>query len=403
LNKVLILSLIMLLFSCSNVAKDAVTASDTDTDADTDADMDNDADTDADTGANFDECTAVTEGAGNTYQPADIVFVIDNSPSLEDEIAEVRSNMNEFSQMITASGIDVQIVMISCLEGNCVAPNGGGNEFYGICIDPPLGAADGCQGNPDVGPVTDDTNLPFYKHLETRVPSVKGLTWIIETYEDDNTHTDEGWHDMIRTNSSKHFVVVSDDGDQWSASDFENALLALNPALFADYLFHGIFSYMSKDEACELGSDEPCCKFAAPGGDSTVNWDTYGELVDLTGGVSSDLCLQDFDAVFNALGASVIANSVINCDWIIPEPPEGETLDPNLLNVEFVYDGNSYFVGHVENANECGNVENGWYYDNSDNPTKIYVCPQTCEWFQSVENAQLIIKFGCVTEDAVVE
>ncbi len=351
----------------------------------------------------FDDCVALTEGAQNSYQPADIVFVIDNSPSLEDEIAAVRANMNDFSAAIMDSGIDVQIAMISCRPGDC-GSTGGGATFYGICIDAPLGADGGCVGDPEEGPVTDDTNLPHYKHLSTRVPSMKGLRWIVETYQDDNLHTTEGWHDMIRDDSVKHFVLVSDDADEWTPSEFETALLALDPVRLAGYKFHGIFSYMSKDDACELSDTEPCCTYAAPEDDPDLYWDTYADLVTSTGGVSGDLCLQDFDPVFEALGSSVITSSELSCEWEIPDPPEGETLHPNLVNVEFLHDGDtSDMIGHIGSVDDCVNAPNAWYYDDPDDPTMIYVCPQTCEWFQSVDDARLIIHFGCETEDVEID
>jgi len=387
--------------SCEKSSTDDV-GTDADADSDADGDADSDADGDSDTGEDsdpFDDCTSVSEGANNSLQPADIIFAIDNSPSLEDEIAAVRANMNEFSQAIIDSGIDVHIAMISCLPGDCGNSGGGTSEFYGICLDPPLGASDGCQGDPDVAPVSDDTNLPEYLHLSTRVPSFKVLEWIIATYPDGNDLTDTGWHDILRPGASKHVVVVSDDADETHAADFDAAFLALDP-LLAGYKFHGIFAPMSKDDACAIDPSEPCCEFAAPL-DPTLDWNAYQTLVDGTGGVMGDLCLQDFDPVFDALAADVISSSEINCEWAIPDPPDDMDLDPNLVNVEFVHDGDSYVVGRVESAEDCDDVTNGWYYDDNENPTMIYVCPQTCEWFQSEEDASLTIHFGCESEYAV--
>jgi hypothetical protein len=203
---------------------------------------------------------------------------------------------------------------------------------------------------------------------------------------------------MLRPGAVKHVVVISDDTDETSATDFDTAFQALDP-LLEEYMFHGIFAYLSKEDACAISEDEPCCEFAAPGGEGVP----YKELVELTGGISGDLCLQDFDPVFEELATSVIGSSEISCEWAIPEPPDDEELDPNKVNVEFIYDDGdeSYFVGHVDSLEDCDDVAHGWYYDDNDDPTMIYVCPQTCEWFQSVDDAQLIIHFGCETEDAV--
>ena len=334
----------------------------------------------------FAECAAVSETAENTYQPLDIIFTIDNTPSMLDEINEVRANMNLFSERIVESGLDAQIVLISCLPGDC-----GNNRFHGICIDDPLGAVGGCTGDDPF----DDTNLPKYLHVSRRVASVKGLGITLSSFED--------WRSMLRPGAKKHFVIVSDDTDETSAAAFDEGVLALDGALFEDYQFNGIFAYMSKDAACAIDGDEPCCTYAAPEGNAD-SWDTvYRDLVEMTGGVSGDLCLQDFDPVFDELAESVIASAELSCEWEIPPPPDGETIDPERVNINFLDgDGNKVLIGNILSAAQCDQVENAWYYDNPENPTKVFVCPDTCDWIQSYSKAQIVLQFGCETETIVV-
>ena len=57
--------------------------------------------------APFDGCVSVSETATAGRGPADVIFVIDNTPSMEDEIEEVRANMNAFSQMVADEGLDL--------------------------------------------------------------------------------------------------------------------------------------------------------------------------------------------------------------------------------------------------------------------------------------------------------
>ncbi|MBN2341591.1 MAG: hypothetical protein JXX29_21625 [Deltaproteobacteria bacterium] len=417
LAMVLIIILAGLEISCSKVDNDAEadaqSESPTNSDNDPsslDSDNSNSELNEGDTGAEeieFQECAAVSEQAENTREPADIIFVIDNSKSLYDEIEMVRANMNDFSQQIMSSGIDPRIVIISCLPGDCGST---GSVSYGICIDPPLGAADGCEytnDEPDTDdpeePVTDDTNIPVYKHISIRVPSMKGLEWLISTYDDNNVLTVEGWHDMIRTNSVKHVVVVSDDGDETTADEFDAAFTALSPDL-VDYQFHGIFAYTAKDLA---EADDPCSTYAAPSSpdaDPPIYWDSYTALVERTSGVSGDLCEQNFDPVFEALGSSVIASSKLNCEWALPTPPDGETLDPDLVNVRFSSATvDAYLVGNVPSAADCPPDTHGWYYDDATAPSRIYVCPDTCTWFQNQTDATLSIEFGCVTQTVMAE
>jgi hypothetical protein len=193
-----------------------------------------------------------------------------------------------------------------------------------------------------------------------------------------------------------HFVVISDDGDEYTAQQFKDALAALSPPV-QNYHFHGIFSFMSKEDACAISSSEPCCTYAAPDGEGV----TYKELVADTGGVAANLCDQDFDPVFQQFATSVIASAKLSCEWVIPPPPQGEALDPNRVNVDFIdADDNRTRLGRVDGAADCANVEHGWYYDDPLKPTKVLVCPDTCAWIQGKPGARIDIQFGCATEIA---
>ncbi|MDJ0765080.1 MAG: hypothetical protein QNJ97_19010 [Myxococcota bacterium] len=362
--------------SASTEPVDGSIGADTEADTNSEGDTEPEGDTDS-----FEECVAVNELAENVFQPLDIVFTIDNTPSMLDEINEVRENMNHFSNEIIQSGLDVRIILISCLPGEC-----DNDKFHGICIDPPLGDEGGC---PEDGPYSD-TNLPTYLHVSERVPSVKGLERTIETYPQ--------WAEMMRPGAVKHFVIVSDDTDETLPDAFIQGLQALDPLMFNDFQFNGIFSYMSKDAACAISQDEPCCEFAAPEGQAP-DWTVYKTLVEMTDGVSGDLCLQDFDPVFEELAESVIDSAMLSCEWVIPDPPEGETLDPNLINMAFVAgDGTVHLLGRVDSVDSCENADNAWYYDDPNDPTMVYVCPQTCAWIQGDPNAEIMIQFGCETE-----
>lgn len=330
--------------------------------------------------ASFEGCVAVGEVAKNTVQPADIIFTVDNSPSMRDEIEWTRANLNAFSQKIADEGLDPRIVMISCLPGDC---DGHPNNF-GICVAPPLGKAGGC---PDGGPY-DDSNPPGYLHIDLRMPSQKALERIVSTHDQ--------WASVLRPTAVTHFVVISDDGSEWTAQQFQDAIGGLTPAI-TDYHFHSIYSFLGKEDACAISSTEPCCKYAAPSGEGV----DYETLVASTGGVGADLCAQDFAPVFDQFAASVIASAALSCEWVIPPPPNGETLNPNLVNVSFIDGaGDPLLIGRVDTVAGCAGVENGWYYDNPSQPTKVLVCPQTCAWIQGKPGAKMDIQFGCATEFA---
>jgi len=330
----------------------------------------------------FQSCASVTETAQNSYQPVDIVIVIDNTPSMLDELDATRSNMNKLSKTIGTSGLDYHIVLISCLPGDCE-----NDKFHGICVDPPLGKTGGCTAVPP-----SDTNPPRYLHVSEKIPSRKGLERTIETYAE--------WKAMMRPDAARHVVIISDDTDEYSATQFNDALLKLDPG-FAGYKFHGIFAFQSKEAACAVSSSEPCCTYAAPGGEGVP----YKELVKLTGGVQADLCMQSFDPVFDQIATSVIQGAKLSCSWPLPAPPDGKQLDPTKVNVEYIDgSGASTVFGKVSSSADCSKVKgDAWYYDNETKPTKILVCPQTCTKIQGQAQAQMVIHFGCKTEIAPIE
>jgi hypothetical protein len=90
-----------------------------------------------------------------------------------------------------------------------------------------------------------------------------------------------------------------------------------------------------------------------------------------------------------------------------PSAPEGEALDFNLVNVQFSVDGASEVLPYVEIPANCGVTQGGWYYDKDplidDVPTKIVVCPSTCDAFQQATGGEVEIALGCETVTTVVK
>ncbi len=325
----------------------------------------------------FEECLSISETAENTRGPADLIIAIDNTPSMYNEIEEVRANMNRLSEIVSEQGLDLDIVLISCFSDDCLKQS----HWHTICIDPPVGAPDVCDADGN----SDDSNPPHFLHINESIESRKALENIVNTYNE--------WRHMIRDNAVKHVLVVSDDGDDWTSEDFHTRFTALD-SRFADFRFHGIYSFLSKEDACAVSRDDPCCTYAAPDGEGAV----YRQLVQMTGGVSGNMCLQDFDPVFDELAGAVIASAKLNCQWAIPEPPEGQSLEPDFVNVEYTDgDGNIFSFGRIASSEDCSRVEHAWYYDQPNSPSTIHVCPQTCNWIQGQIAAKMEVKFGCET------
>jgi hypothetical protein len=100
-----------------------------------------------------------------------------------------------------------------------------------------------------------------------------------------------------------------------------------------------------------------------------------------------------------------IRGTKLACEYQVPAPPPGESLDYGQVNVEHTPPGQTQraTVLYVGNAFDCDPATGGWYYDadpvNGGSPTKIIMCPATCTAF--TVGGQVDIRVGCKTEIAL--
>ncbi len=102
---------------------------------------------------------------------------------------------------------------------------------------------------------------------------------------------------------------------------------------------------------------------------------------------------QDVEKAFlDALQA--IRKTAIPCDYDIPAL--GSKPDPNKVNVSYVTPGGPETFFYTGNAAECAKAElNGWYFDDAAAPTKVILCPKTCEKVKSSDQGKIDVIFGC--------
>ncbi len=322
----------------------------------------------------FEECAGVSSTATAQLQPADIIIAVDTSGSMSEESAEVQANLNAFASLIVASGIDVHVVLIADAS---------------VCIPAPLGSGQ-CGGA--------DESLPNFRHVVQTVNSTDALSLMISTYPQ--------WSASLRPNATKALAVVSDDDSDLSAAAFTSQLLALDPPTFQGFEFHSIVSSTSPD-ACIFGGcffncgscTNPCCDqatFCQPL--SAEEGTVYKQLTMQTMGVNGDLCLQDFDPVFQDMATAVVQSSALSCSYEIPPPPAGETLDPGLVNVVYTSGGGTETqIPNVPGGLPDCDAQGGWYFDDAANPTEVIVCPATCTVLQADTAGKVDVVFGCET------
>jgi len=100
------------------------------------------------------------------------------------------------------------------------------------------------------------------------------------------------------------------------------------------------------------------------------------------GGTNDAFFVNDCPTAVEDLTTSLkrVANSPALCSFDIPEPPLGQTVDPDEVNVVFTpKNGTPEIIFKMPDSGSCGS--GGWYYDNNNEPTEIRICPETCGMF----------------------
>ncbi len=195
---------------------------------------------------------------GNSARPIDIIFVVDQSSSMVEEINNVKKNLNGFSSFISTQKIDYHVVM--------VAQKGSGS--HDICIQTPLGGANCTDG-------------PRYKQVDHFITSENPLLVI----QSEITAIES----FLRKGSLRHFIAITDDDSILPARDF-NTWLKKRPG-YQDYVFHSIVGLRNSTCADAKGK-------------------VYQALSLLTGGSESNICTTNWSSLFNQLGKAVTSRAI---------------------------------------------------------------------------------------------
>jgi len=337
------------------VVPGAPTREDDDDDAPGEGGEDDDAPED---GADGDEdgavCGTLSARAHASLRPVDIIWVIDSSPSMDDEIAIIQDNLNDFTARIGASGLDYRVVLIAAEE---FTPTNG-RDYFGVCIPPPLSGAAGCP----------DTDSDRYLHVREGVHSADALSKLLSTRNQ--------YEHFLRPGAGLHIVVVSDD-DQGRGARTEDFFAAG----FGDSVyFHSIVD--------EVGRPAGCGPFGDPCSCGEARGQTYIDLSEETGGVVVSVCSEDWAPIFGSLEERVRSGNEIPCTFVIPTPV-GAIIDFDRVNVDFV--GEDGARTPLVYADDCAEHPNSWHYDNPQAPVAIELCPAACGAIEG----DVEVEFGC--------
>ena len=350
--------------------------------------------TDATMDAEDAACASVFVEANLDRGPVDIVWMVDNSPSMEPAIEEVRRGLNDFAALIAAGGLDYRVIMLSER----------GTGQYDVCIPPPLSGDSSCGDG------------ERFRHSNVDIRSTQPLEQFLGTlaqtsgYSFGDSRGGEPWRDFLRADSTKNIVIVTDDNSRFSADQFEGFPGGSNPfnstelppgildaswgGLFDGYVFHGLYGYG------ESGADSEPCRYR-DGSRPASGGSVYSSLIMRSGGVRASLCdgASAWGPFFESLATNVAMTAQVDCEIALPEPPDGMTLDPRRVNVVIRTAAEQVTIPKVPDEAGCG-LLGGWYYDNDAEPTRVILCPRTCDLAQeagAMEGGGVSVQFGCET------
>ena len=308
-------------------------------------------------------CATLSSRGEAAARPTDIVWLIDASPSMRQEIETVIANLNTFAGAILDAGLDARVVIVGPHQS--MYPQRDAQEFFPVCVPPPLSGAPGCP----------DTDGERYLHVRVPLHSREALSVGLENLE--------AFRGVLRPQAATHVVVVTDDDERSGprlGPEFDRTFGAVAPG----YVFHSVVDLVGYMDGCIF--DDAGCSCGENRGQ------TYIDLSTSTGGVVHSICEADWGPLFAALQARVIASAIIPCAYALPPPRNGLAVDPEHVNVEFTMpDGRVTPLFNVGDAAGCAGDPVGWYYDDPAAPTQVRLCEDAC----GEREGEVQITLGC--------
>jgi hypothetical protein len=265
----------------------------------------------------------------------DVVWVIDDSPSMLPQVLPVGANMVQFMDRVRSGGGDISVVMVT-----------------GPFIGGSLATA-----------IEDDR----YHWLLQPVGSHDPFDWALFSYDE--------YKQYLRPGAALHFVFVSDDFSVMSGPDFITRMTTTHGGPFT---VHAVATD---------GAPGPCLGFPPFAGGGA-----YYDAAEATGGEQLSLC-GDWGAGFDELQENVQASLPLPCSYPIPQPPDDAVLDPDAVRVLFTASqGAAEEFARADAEDQCGD-NLAFRFDTPSDPSVVLLCPAACAAVQ--KGGSIELGFGC--------
>lgn len=294
-------------------------------------------------------CESVDVPLLGALRPAGVIVLVDNTPGMGEEAAEVSARLGSFAALLGAE-LDRTIVMISAYPAD---------DPQGVCVDPPLGNG-GCPAS--------DHHPPEYLHLDVPVTPLNAISHVFVTHDQ--------WADALASGAKRHVVVVSDGDTGVTADDFAESFTMLDPEANAGYRLHVSVAHGACEHATTPGTN-------------------FRALAEHSGGYDHDLCTQDYATFFEELGARILEDQRDRCRF---ELPSGPAAHPDHVELLIDADGLMTSFPRVGGEDECIAGTPAWHWEDPASPTVIQTCPETCTVLQGFATVEASARLGCPPE-----
>jgi hypothetical protein len=321
--------------------------------------------------------------------PLGMYLMIDKSSSMSGSNWQaVTSALKTFVDQPSAAGIGVGLQyfplsngkpcgVFCSVDADCGAPECGPCTvipgFFGACNG---SGGDTCDVTTYAKPAVVITNLPgiapvIKNSLSTTMPS--GGTPTSAALDGAITYTKQ-W--MTMNPNAVGVVVFATDGEP---SGCINDLAVINGIAQA-----GLTGTPSvKTFVIGVGNLASALDGIAAAGGTGKSY-----LVDSNAGAQ-----QQFLDAMNA-----IRGAALSCAYLIPPPPMNEELDYGAINVQYTPEGGMpEVIPQVSAPAACPPDGMAWYYDNSNPPKQILLCPSTCNKISTDLKGKVDVLVGCKT------
>jgi hypothetical protein len=308
-------------------------------------------------GGGGDAGACVATSAVAQHFPLDIVFLIDQSGSMEEPSGSgtkwsgITAALTSFCNDPASDGIGAGLVFLPDMPWDCNPVN-----YESLVV--PIGVLPG-----NAFAITNampamalGVGTPMYGALE-------GALMAATAHQDANpTH--------------KVILVFATDGDP-NANDCDDSIADIAGLASSALNYDGVQTFVI---GC-VGSTITNLDQIAAGGGTTAAYDVT---------TSIDLF---------AAKIAQIRTTALGCNFQIPPPPGGKALDPNDVNFSYTPGGTNMPTTLLRATDLAGcNGQPGWYYDSNTAPTEIILCPASCTTVQDDSNAKVNALFGCTSE-----